>query len=76
MAANITTITNVSKQAIPILIDSIQNESAQTGSNFEASRSESTIISPGAEVNIETNRVDLAQLIKLQQLKVIRFVAR
>ena len=76
MAANLTTITNISKQLVPILVNSITSSSAQTGSDLDAARSEQTFIQPGAEINIETNRIDLAQLEQMRRNGLIRFVSR
>lgn len=76
MASNLTTITNISNQVVPILVNNIASSGAQAGSDLEASRSEQTFIPPGAEINIETNRVDVAQLEQMRRNKLIRFVSR
>lgn len=76
MASNITTITNVSRQLVPILVNSINATSSQAGSDLIAAKSEQTFIQPGAEINVESNRVDLAQLEQMRRNGLIRFVSR
>lgn len=76
MASNITTITNTSNQLIPILVNNIALESALVGSDLTATRAEQTMIAPGAELNIETTRVDIGQLEQLQRFGLITFVSR
>lgn len=70
------TITNVSNQVIPILVDSttLANQNAQ--SDIEYYKSQSTSLAPGAELNVERERVDLAQLEQLRRLGTISFVTR
>lgn len=74
MASNLTTITNVSRQLVPILVNS--STSSQAGSDLDASRSEQTFIQPGAEISVESNRVDIAQLEQMRKNGLIRFVSR
>jgi len=76
VASNLITITNVSKQLIPILVNETTIAGIQAGSDLPETVSEQTFIPPGAELNIETNRVDIGQLEQLQRLGVIRFVSR
>lgn len=74
--ANLTTITNISKQAVPILVNEIQLANVQVGSDLAANRAEQTLIAPGAELNIETNRIDIGQLEQLRRIGVISFTTR
>ena len=67
MATNLTTITNISKQVVPILVNATTLASAQAGSDLAETRAEQTAIAPGAELNIESNRVDIGQLEQLQR---------
>lgn len=76
MASNLTTITNKSKQVVPILIDDIGLTDANTSSDIGPTRAEQMQIAPGSEVEIETSRVDVGQLEQLQRLGLITFVAR
>jgi hypothetical protein len=76
MATNLTTITNISKQAVPILVNATTIANVQVGSDLAETRAEQTSIAPGAELNVESNRVSLAQLEQLRRLGLITFVAR
>lgn len=76
MASNLTTITNISKQVVPILVNATTLAKVQAGSDLPETRAGQTQISPGAELNIETNRVDVGQLEQLQRLAVITFISR
>lgn len=76
MATSLTTITNISKQNIPILVDSISNSAASTGSDIPASRAEQMQIAPGAEFSIESRRLDKGQLEQLRRLGLITYVVR
>jgi|6_EtaG_2_1085325.scaffolds.fasta_scaffold118182_2 hypothetical protein len=71
----LTSITNISNQVVPILLNDIALANADAGSDFSATKSEQLQIPPGSEVNVESDRVDLAQLEQLQRLKLLTFVA-
>ncbi len=73
MAANLVTISNVSKQTVPILVDSVVSTSAVAGSDLSSSTSGQLRIPPGEDLELEIARVDVAQLEQLQRLKLITF---
>jgi hypothetical protein len=70
------TITNVSNQVIPVLVNSTTLGNSNAQSDIEYFKSQSTAIAPGAELNVERERVDLAQLEQLRRLGTISFVTR
>lgn len=74
MAASLTTITNVSNQVIPILVNRISLDKANSSSDLAANQARQLSIPPGAQIKIETQRLDLGQLDRLQNLKVITYV--
>lgn len=74
MATRLTTITNVSKQTVPILLNAISTTVASDSSDIAPSRAESLQIPPGAQLQIETQRIDLGQLERLRQKNLITFV--
>jgi len=76
MASNLTTITNISNQIIPILVNSIGPASANENSDLRSQVSNQTSIVPGAQITLETLRLDLAQLQQLGRKKLITFVSR
>lgn len=76
MASNLTTITNISRQTVPILVNNIPLSEVQTGSDLANTRAEQTFIPPSAELNIETVRIDIGQLQQLQRLGLITYVSR
>lgn len=76
MASNLITITNISKQIIPILVDSIANNQSLAGSTIPASKAEQLTIAPGAELSIEQRRVDIAQLSQLRKLGLITYTTQ
>ncbi len=73
MAVSLTTITNVSKQVIPILINDIDDADANANATIPAKEARQLQIPPGSETKIETQRIDTAQLERLQNLRVITF---
>lgn len=76
MASNLTTITNVSKQNVPVLVNEIALEKANANSDLDSTRAEQMSIPPGSQVEVETLRVDIGQLEQLQRMKLITFVSR
>ena len=72
----LTSITNISNQVVPILVNDIALANAAAGSDIPSTRSEQMAIPPGSEVEVESERVDLAQLEQLQRLRLLTFVAR
>lgn len=75
MAAALTTITNVSQQVVPILVDDIATNKANSSSNLSAQTASQLQIPPGSQVKIETQRLDVGQLERLQVLKLITFTS-
>lgn len=74
--ANLTTITNISRQTIPILVNSVGAVSANVNSDIDYKVTNQTFIAPGAQVTLETVRLDEGQLQQLGKLKLITYVAR
>jgi len=68
-----TTITNTSNQIIPILVGSTTLAKADPASDLTALLAEQTSIAPGAQLTIETSRVDLGQLEQLRRKRLITF---
>ncbi len=73
MATALITITNVSQQVVPILVNEISLNSANGLSDLSASTASQLQIPPGSQVRLEKSRIDIGQLEQLQNLKVITF---
>jgi len=73
---SLTSITNVSSQTVPILLHNIPLESAIAGSSLPSHLAQQLSIAPGAEIEVESSRIDLAQLEQLQKLRLLTFVRR
>jgi len=71
MATALTTITNISQQVVPILVNEIALSKANSSSDLSAQTAEQMGMQPGAQVRVESQRVDSAQLERLQNLKLI-----
>jgi hypothetical protein len=71
----LTSICNISKQVVPILINEVALESVDAGSEVASTRSEQMHLPPGSEVEIETSRIDIGQLEQLQRLQLLTFIA-
>lgn len=76
MATQLVSITNKSNQVVPILLNSIELDKANSLSDIRASDSRQLSIPPGAELEVEAQRVDRAQLEQLQNLSLISFQFR
>jgi len=74
MATRVTTITNISTQTIPILLNAIDLDKAAATSDIDPTRAEQLSIAPGAELVIETQRIDIGQLEQLQRKNLITFI--
>lgn len=74
--ANLTTITNISRQTVPVLVNSIGPASANANSDIDYKVTNQTFLAPGAQVSLETLRLDEGQLQQLSKLKLITYVAR
>ena len=73
MAASLTTITNTSKQIIPILVGSIAAVIANENATIPAQEARQLQLFPGSQTIVETQRIDIGQLERLQNLRVITF---
>lgn len=71
--ASLTTITNVSVQIVPILVNDIASSIASASSDIAANVSRQISIAPGADLTVETRRVDLGQLKELAQKRLISY---
>lgn len=70
-----TTITNTSNQIIPILVGSTTIAKADANSDIAPTLGQQTFIAPGAQLVIETVRVDLGQLEQLRRKSLITFTS-
>lgn len=73
MAAKLTTITNVSNQPIPVLVNETTTAGVNASSNLAKTVQGQITIPAGKQLVVETARVDLAQLERLRQLNLITF---
>ena len=73
MATALTTITNISKQVVPILVNEISLSTANSLSNITPATASQMAIPPGAQVTLETQRLDQGQLEQLRRLRLITF---
>lgn len=73
MATAITTITNISQQVVPILVNEILASKASTSSDVASNVANQMQIAPGSQVTIETQRLDTGQLERLRGMKLITF---
>jgi len=73
--ASTTTITNTSKQVIPVLVGSIAITDASPNSSIPPQAAEQVAIASGASLVIETGRVDIGQLTQLQNMRLISFTS-
>ena len=71
--AAVITITNISKQVIPILVNEIATSDASSTSDIAPSVAQQMQIAAGAQVTIETIRVDVGQLDQLRRKKLISY---
>jgi hypothetical protein len=76
MAAALTTITNLSKQTVPILINEIALDKANSASGVPPAQASQMHIAPGAQVTIETKRVDVGQLEQLRRKNLLSFTTQ
>ncbi len=73
MAVSVTTITNLSKQAVPILVSEIQKSKASPSSGLAANEARQLLIQPGSEITLEARRVDVGQLEQLRRKGLLSF---
>lgn len=66
MPVQLLTITNLSPQVVPILVDAIDTDKSNALSDISPTDARQMQIAPGAAVTIERQRVDLAQLDRLR----------
>jgi hypothetical protein len=74
MAASVYTITNNSKQVIPILVGSIPASKAADSSDVQARVGSQVSVAPGSTLTIEKIRVDIGQLDALRNRGLITYV--
>jgi hypothetical protein len=75
MAVALVTITNISNQVIPILVNAISLTSANPASDISATTASQMAIPIGAKVTIETQRIDLGQLDQLRRKGLITYTS-
>ncbi len=73
--ASLTTISNISQQTIPILINTITEANAAAASDVPATQSELRL-APRTEASIETIRTNVAQLEQLANRRLITYSHR
>lgn len=73
MAISLTTITNTSKQVVPVLVSSTAMGKTNVSSDLRFDKTSQLSIAPGAQIAVETARLDLGQLQRLQNLSLIKF---
>lgn len=73
MATALTTISNISNQVVPVLVNEIALAKANNLSDLASQTANQMQIPPGSQVRVETQRLDLGQLERLQNLKLITF---
>jgi hypothetical protein len=73
MAISLTTITNVSTQVVPILVDPIDLVNINANATIPYNEARQLQLAPGSEAKIETQRIDIAQLQQLRKLRMITF---
>lgn len=76
MTVSLTTITNISKQVVPILVNNIPTTDAAAGSDIPSATASQMPIAPGAEFSIESRRLDQGQLEQLRRLGLLTYVVR
>lgn len=67
MATSITTITNQSKQVVPVLVSAIPLDKASANSDLDAADARQMQLPAGSSIRVETRRLDLAQLDQLRR---------
>ncbi len=75
MAISTTNITNISRQAIPILVNPVTNAAASANSSLEAAYAGQLSIPPGTTVTIETSRLDVGQLDQIRRKGLISYTS-
>lgn len=70
-----TTITNISNQVIPVLVGPITLSQADPSSDIPPLSTEQVAIAAGAQLIIETGRVDVAQLDQLRRKRLISYTS-
>jgi uncharacterized lipoprotein YbaY len=73
MATATVTITNISKQIIPILVNSITTSSVNSSSTIDSTVASQMSIPPSSQVIIERQRISLAQLDQLRKKSLITY---
>jgi hypothetical protein len=74
--AHLTTITNISSQTVPVLIDSVSSVGSNANSDIDRRVTNQTSIAPGAQLTVENSRIDEGQLDQLRRLKLINYISR
>jgi len=70
-----TTITNTSNQVIPVLVGPTTVAEADPNSSISPLASEQVLVAAGAQLVIETIRVDVGQLEQLQRKRLITYTS-
>jgi hypothetical protein len=73
MASALTTITNISNQNIPVLVDEVPLNKANPASDVSPATALQMQITPGSQVTLESRRLDLGQLEQLRRKGLITF---
>lgn len=73
MATSITTITNISSQVIPILVNPIAVDKASVNSDLPPDDARQLQIPAGSSTRIETARLDAGQLDQLRRKRLLTY---
>lgn len=74
-AAALTTITNISVQTVPILVNSIDSDRANDASDVAASQTSQLQMTPGSQLTVESQRLDPGQLEQMARMRLITYTS-
>lgn len=75
MAVSVTTITNISKQVIPVLVNEVPLSKASDNSDLPPGDARQLMIQPGTSIRVETRRLDLGQLDQLRRKGLLSYTS-
>ena len=61
---------------MPILVDTVAVDGSNVNSDIDRRVTNQTGIAPGAQLTVETARIDEGQLDQLRRLKLINYISR
>jgi hypothetical protein len=75
MAVAVTTITNLSKQAVPVLVNEIPLAKTSESSDLPPGEARQLLIQPGASITVESRRLDQGQLDQLRRKGLLSYTS-